>query len=139
ERVRLDQLGARPDVADVNREHALRRAHIRLLGAAQARDRGGDEGSHAAVGDDRRSGAEALFETVHRGSVVKRIGQARRGDGSTGVSDPCSAPDTSWRRCGGRRRSVSPSMSATSGERRPPPPPPPPPPPRPPSIPSPPS
>ena len=39
ERVRLDQLGARADVAEVDVDDALGRAEVRLLRAAQARDR----------------------------------------------------------------------------------------------------
>ena len=37
ERVRLDELGAGVDVAEVHAEHALGRAEVRLLGAAQSR------------------------------------------------------------------------------------------------------
>ena len=65
ERVRLDQLGAGADVADVHRDDAVRRAHVRLLGAAQAGHGGRDERAHAAVGDDRRAGAQALLEAAH--------------------------------------------------------------------------
>ena len=65
ERVRLDQLGAGADEARVQRHDALRRAQVRLLGAAQARDGARDERAHAAVGDDRpgprRGALERLF------------------------------------------------------------------------------
>ena len=55
EGVRLDQLGARADVADVHRDDALGRAQVGLLGTAQPRHGGRDERAHAAVGDDRRA------------------------------------------------------------------------------------
>ena len=55
ERVRLDQLGARGDVARVDGDHALGRAEVRLLGAAEPRNGAGDERARAAVGDERRA------------------------------------------------------------------------------------
>ena len=71
ERVRLDQLRAGADVADVHRDHALRLAEVRLLGTAQARHRGGDQRAHPAVGDDRRTGLKALDKAVHAATLVK--------------------------------------------------------------------
>ncbi len=52
ERVRLDQLGAGVDEGDVERDDRVGRAQVRLLRAAQAWHRGGDERAHASVGDD---------------------------------------------------------------------------------------
>ncbi len=62
ERVRLDQLGAGVDEAEVQRDDGLGRAEVRLLGAAQARDGRGEHDPHAAVGDDRGPGAQAVGE-----------------------------------------------------------------------------
>ena len=70
ERVRLHELRARFDEAEVEGEDALRGAEIRLLGAAKTRDGARDEDAHAAVGDDRRAGAEPFQEpSRHRGSL----------------------------------------------------------------------
>ena len=70
ERVRLDQLGAGLDVADVHRHDDLGRDEVRLLGHAQPARRGArDQRAHAAVGDDRRPRREALEEPAHRNPV----------------------------------------------------------------------
>ena len=55
ERVRLDQLGAGVDEADVQRDDRLGRPEVGLLGRAQPGDGGRDQRAHAAVGDDRRA------------------------------------------------------------------------------------
>ena len=55
ERVRLDQLGARADEADVQRDDGVGRSEVRLLRGAEARDGARDERAHAAVADDRRA------------------------------------------------------------------------------------
>ena len=65
ERVRLDELGAGVDVAEVHVEHALGRAEVRLLRAAQPRDGAREQRAHAAVGDDRRPGGETFEEAAH--------------------------------------------------------------------------
>ena len=65
ERVRLDQLGPRADVARVHGDDALGRAQVRLLGAAQARRHPREQRSQAAVGHDRRPVAQALEEVRH--------------------------------------------------------------------------
>ncbi len=62
EGVRLDQLGAGVDEADVHRHDRVRGAQVGLLRAAEARDGGREQDSHAAVGDDRRPGPEAFGE-----------------------------------------------------------------------------
>ena len=101
EGVRLDQLGSRADEADVQREHALGRADVRLLGAAQPRNRARDQGSHAAVAADRRAAREALEEGVrHRATLKAAAGAA---------DEPASSSDreTNGRvsgRAGDRRR-----------------------------------
>ena len=64
EGVRLDQLGARADEADVQRDDGVRRSKVRLLGGAESRDGARDERAHAAVADDRRTVLEALDESV---------------------------------------------------------------------------
>ena len=70
ERVRLDQLGAGADEARVQGDDALGRAQVRLLRAAEARDCARDQRAHAAVGHDRRPGAEAVLEAArHRASL----------------------------------------------------------------------
>ena len=70
ERVRLDQLGAGADEARVQRDDALGRAQVRLLGAAQARHGAGDQRAHAAVGHDRRPRAQAFLEAArHPGQL----------------------------------------------------------------------
>ncbi len=66
ERIRLDQLGAGVDEADVQRDHRLRRAQVRLLGGAQSRHGGGEQRPHAAVADDRRACLQAFEEAVTR-------------------------------------------------------------------------
>ena len=65
ERVRLDQLGASADVAEVHVDDALGRPQVRLLGAAKARHRACEHGAHAAVRHDRRSRLEPLEEPAH--------------------------------------------------------------------------
>ena len=73
EGVRLDQLRAGADEARVQRDDALGRAQVRLLGAPQTGHGAGDQRAHAAVGDDRRAAAQALLEPArHAGSLVKR-------------------------------------------------------------------
>ncbi len=67
ERVRLDEVGAGADVAEVDVDDGLRGADVRLLRAAEARDGARDERAHATVGDDRRPGREPLEEPAHRG------------------------------------------------------------------------
>ena len=66
ERVRLDQLGAGADVADVDGHDAVRRAYVRLLRRAQPGHGGRDERAHAAVRHDRRAGRKPVDEAVHR-------------------------------------------------------------------------
>ena len=68
ERVRLDQLGPGVDEADVHRDDRVGGAQVRLLGAAQARHGGREHDSHAAVGDDRRPGAQAVGEAPGHGT-----------------------------------------------------------------------
>jgi hypothetical protein len=55
----------------MDRNNTLRSAEVRLLGTAQARHRGGDERTHAAVGDDRRACSQPFFEAAHATSVMK--------------------------------------------------------------------
>ena len=64
ERVRLDQLGARVDEADVQRDDRFRCAEVRFLGTAQTRNRGREERAHASVGDDRGAATQAFEETT---------------------------------------------------------------------------
>ena len=64
ERVRLDQVGAGVDEADMEGDDRVGRAEVRLLGAPQARHGGREQGAHAAVGDDDRALLEALQKTV---------------------------------------------------------------------------
>ena len=78
ERVRLDQLGAGEDEARVEGDDALGSAQVRLFGAADPRHGLREERAHAAVGDDRRPVAEALFEaarhpldSMHRAAIVR--------------------------------------------------------------------
>ena len=65
ERVRLDQLGTRTDVARVHGDDALGRPQVRLLGAPQAGCCAGEQRAHAAVGHDRRARAEPFEEVRH--------------------------------------------------------------------------
>jgi hypothetical protein len=64
ERVRLDQLGARVDEADVQRDDGVRGAEVRLLGRAQTGNGGGEQRAHPAVADDDRTGLEPLQKPV---------------------------------------------------------------------------
>src|SRR5688500_16613431 len=90
ERVRLDQLGARADEADVQRDDGVRRAEVRLLGGSEARDGARDERAHAAVADDRRTVLEALDESVGcRHSVSLRSTSSRALPTRPGLA-PCS-------------------------------------------------
>ena len=70
EGVRLDQLRPRRDVARVDGDDALRRAEVRLLGAAQAGHRLRDQRARAAVRDDRRAVAQAFEETAHGSAML---------------------------------------------------------------------
>ncbi len=65
ERVGLDQLGAGPDVARMDGDDTLRRAQVRLLGAAQAGCRAGEQRTHAAVGDDRWAASQPFEKIRH--------------------------------------------------------------------------
>ena len=86
ERVRLDDVRAGADEAEVQREDALGRADVRLLGAAEPGDGARDERPHAAVADERRAVREAVEKSAHRriparsaaGSHVVRSSRARR-------------------------------------------------------------
>ena len=71
EGVRLDQLGARADEAEVEREDALGRAQVRLLGTAQAWNGARDQGSHAAVAADRGAACKALEEGAGHLATLK--------------------------------------------------------------------
>ena len=64
ERVRLDQVGAGADEAEVQRDDALRGAQVRLLRTAKARDGARDEDAHAAVADERRPLVQPLQEPI---------------------------------------------------------------------------
>ncbi len=83
EGVRLDQLGTGADVARVHGDHALGRAEVRLLRATQPGRRADQERPHAAVGHDRRAGAQSLEEIRHPPSLlttrIKRCGQRTLG------------------------------------------------------------
>src|SRR5581483_9510266 len=72
ERVRLDQLGAGADEAEMHLEHALGRAEVRLLRAAEAGDGAREERAHAAVRDDRRVAPEALQATAQASACTVR-------------------------------------------------------------------
>ncbi len=85
ERVRLDQLRARVDEADVHRRHGVGGAQVRLLGAAEARDRGREDDAHPAVRDDRRPVAQPL-EEARRQSTDRVNGP--RGPGSCRHTPP---------------------------------------------------
>jgi hypothetical protein len=65
ERVRLDELGAGPDEAEVDADDRLWRLQVRLLGAAQTRDGGGEQRARPPVRDEDGPGREALEETAH--------------------------------------------------------------------------
>ena len=91
EAVRLDQLGARADVAEMHLEHALGRAEVRLLGAAQPCNGAREQGAHAAVGDDRRVGREPLLEAAHASSWMVRPSIPP----ATVTSSPVTWPDSS--------------------------------------------
>ena len=62
EAVRLDQVGAGADEAEMQRDHALRSAQVRLLGRPEAGHRRGEQDARAAVADQRRPGAQAICE-----------------------------------------------------------------------------
>ena len=80
EGVRLDQVGAGVDEADVEGDDGLRRAEICLLGRPQPGHGGGDQRAHAAVGDDRRTGLQTCQKSVRHGvKLVKSGGQVRNG------------------------------------------------------------
>ena len=71
ERVRLDQLRAGPDEAQVDADHRLGRFQVRLLGVARSRGTAAESSARAAVRDDRSLG-EALEESAHALSVASR-------------------------------------------------------------------
>jgi len=71
EGVRLDQVGTGPDEARVQGDNALRRADVRLLGAAEPRHRAGDQYPHSAVADDDRPVVQTLLESAaHAGLTL---------------------------------------------------------------------
>jgi hypothetical protein len=65
EGVRLDQLGARPDEAEVHLDDRLRGLEVGFLGTPQARDRRCEERARAAVGDDHRPIAQPFQCPAH--------------------------------------------------------------------------
>ena len=76
EAVRLDQVCAGVDEADVERDHGVRRPQIRLFRTAKARHGARDESAHAAVADDHGAVRKAFFEAPgHDAMLVKRGGQ----------------------------------------------------------------
>jgi len=111
ERVRLDELRPGVDEADVERDHRLRRAHVRLLGAAQARDGSRHERAHPAVGDDRRPGLETLEERAHRGIPARTPGGSHAARSSrrapAAVSDAPSAVNRARQHRPGDRSTAS--------------------------------
>ena len=72
ERVRLDQLGARANEPEVNPDDCLGSLEIRLLRAAKAGHRRGDERAGAAVGDDHAAFVEPLLRPAHEPSLARR-------------------------------------------------------------------
>ena len=64
ERVRLDQVRARVDEADVQGHDRVGGSEIRFLRAAEPWHRGREKRSHAAVGNDRRAALEAFEKPV---------------------------------------------------------------------------
>ena len=70
ERVRLDELCTGADEAEMEREHALGRAQICLLRAAQPWNRAREEGAHPTVRDDRRSGRKPLQKALCHGDSL---------------------------------------------------------------------
>ena len=80
EGVRLDQVGAGVDEADVEGDDGLWRTEICLLGRPQPGHGGGDQGAHPAVRDDRRTGLQTCQKSVRHGvKLVKSGGQVRNG------------------------------------------------------------
>ncbi len=80
EGVRLDQIGAGVDEADVERDDRLGGAQIGLFGRPQPGHRGRDQRAHAAVGHDRRAGPQPGQKPVRHGvNLVKSGGQVRNG------------------------------------------------------------
>jgi hypothetical protein len=65
ERVRLDQLGPRPDEARMDADDRLGRLQGRLLGTAQPRNGRRQEGSRAPVCHENPIRLEALFQSAH--------------------------------------------------------------------------
>ena len=116
ERIRLDDVRAGADEAEVKREDALGCTDVRLLGTAQTCDRTRDERPHPAVADERRSRRESLEEAAHRRipprrstgvvNTVRVIGQAPSGDAHRGGFDQ-SAITHSGQRCGGSSRGIT--------------------------------
>ena len=101
ERVRLDQLGAGADEARVQRDDALRRAQVRLLGTAQPRtapEISAPMPPSATIGGPA---VEALLEPArHRATVVKWSGSSTPIEGRVnsgrvipGAGAPAHTPD----------------------------------------------
>src|SRR4029079_11070312 len=65
EGVRLDDVCASADEAEVQREHALWRPDVRLLGTAEPSNGARNQSPHATVADERRVVCEALEEPAH--------------------------------------------------------------------------
>ena len=69
EGVRLDDVRSRADEPEVERKDALRRSDVRLLGAAQPRNRARDERPHPPVTHERRSIGESFEKAPGHGAA----------------------------------------------------------------------
>ena len=93
ERVRLDQLGAGVDEADVQRDDRLWCAQVRLLGTSQPRNGSAEQGPHASVRDDRR----AFLQTFDESALSLRCGHSRL---LRSTHPPGLAPGRAWHLAG---------------------------------------
>ena len=103
ERVRLDQLGAGVDEADMHRSDGVGRAEVRLLGTAQAGHGRGEHDAHAAVGDDWRPVAQAVGKAPGHPAERSQVGRSttKRGMDQRDPIVQCAGDTPAGARCGG--------------------------------------
>jgi hypothetical protein len=89
EGVRLDQLGAGPDEAEVHLDDGLGRFQVRFLGATEARDDGSQERAGPAVGDDDAALVQSLERPAHAAETTAAVSVPRDEEGPSAVrADP---------------------------------------------------
>ena len=87
ERVRLDQLRARPDEPQMHADDGLGSLEVCLLRTPEPRDRRRDERAGAAVGHDHATLVETLLRPAHRASLAREARSERSQLVGAGLKD----------------------------------------------------